>query len=97
MSVDLQWPPRDRKEMRAWQERYGDDVRVGQVCGRKPNTVLAMRRKFGIDRIGASTSGCAGGPIGRSDPFEGCRTRVQEDTIAIIYDGRSYTDVPGLH
>ena len=96
MSDDLQWPPRDRAEMLAWQERYGDDVRVGQACGRKANTVFAMRRKFGVACVGAHPPGRAGAPIGPSDPFVGSRAKVREDKIKHLYARRNYTDVPGL-
>jgi hypothetical protein len=89
---DLQWPPRDRAEMQAWQDKHGNDQDIANaVGGLRRNDVRYRRLVFDVSAV----------PLESPSRFNGLALPkdkkaapvLSEDQITEIYDDRTYDDV----
>lgn len=44
----MNWPPKDKRELLAWQEAHGSDKGIARVIKRSPRTVYRYRKQFGV-------------------------------------------------
>lgn len=77
--LNLSWPPRTAREMEAWQNAYGGDIRIAKKIGISHKSVAAWRRKYDIAGIGK--------PLVRRVVLG---TPLTEAHIADLYAGRTY-------
>lgn len=85
--TDLNWPPRDRDEMLAWQKAHGSDIAIGAHVGRSHTTVQYFRVKMEVPSFTERREG--------TQPSSVKPPRMSEQKMADLYDDRTYDDVEG--
>lgn len=86
--MDLQWPPRTQREMKAWQNRYGHDEYIARAARVTESVVKHRRLGWKLPIVPRPKRR----PYGKAT-FARFRRPLTEAEIARVYDGQRYEDV----
>lgn len=75
----LQWPPRTKSEMMAWQARKGSDAAIARALGKTDKHIGETRRKWGVPSL-----------VRRSVAAMAKSRQWSEEEIADAFKGRRF-------